>query len=287
VKNQINDVLKKYFGIVSNMSGSELKLAEDRRKSTKGKQVYALVIDGASLTHALKKNVSFLFTELACRCDAVICCRVSPKQKAQVVRVIKKKKGVMTLAIGDGANDVSMIQQAHIGVGISGQEGMQAVMASDYAIGQFRFLNRLLLVHGRWSYFRTARMTLLMFYKNFIWTLSLFWFQIYCAFSAQAVFDYLYIMMYNIAFTSLPPFVMGIMDQDVGQDFLMSVPKAYREKRLFSSLRYFLYVLLGVFQSLVCFYITYLSVNDTIIDKRGHTSNIITTGTSVAMYIFF
>ena len=75
-----------------------------------------------------------------------------PFTKAQVVKLVRTGLQVMTLAIGDGANDVAMIQAANVGVGIAGEEGRQAVMSSDYAIGQFRFLTRLLLVHGRWSY---------------------------------------------------------------------------------------------------------------------------------------
>ena len=92
----------------------------------------------------------------------------------------------------DGANDVGMIQAAHIGVGISGEEGLQAVMASDYAIGQFKYLVRLVLLHGRWSYIRTSEMILCFFYKNIIYVLPLFWFQFYCGFSSQMVFEFTY-----------------------------------------------------------------------------------------------
>lgn len=99
-----------------------------------------------------------LLLSLAMQCEGVVCCRVSPKQKAQVVKLVKDGLGVMTLAIGDGANDVSMIQAADVGVGISGEEGLQAVNSSDYAIAQFRFLKRLLLVHGHWSYARNGNM---------------------------------------------------------------------------------------------------------------------------------
>ena len=88
----------------------------------------------------------------------------------------------MCLAIGDGANDVSMIQEANIGVGIFGKEGMQAVMASDYAISEFRFLCRLLLVHGRWAYARSAELVFNYYYKNILWILLIFWFQFYCGY---------------------------------------------------------------------------------------------------------
>jgi len=125
---------------------------------------------------------------------SVICCRVTPLQKAMVVELIKKNKKAVTLAIGDGANDVSMIKAAHIGVGISGQEGMQAVLASDYSIAQFRFLERLLLVHGRWSYYRMCKFLRYFFYKNFAFTLCHFWFAFFCGFSAQVNFNVLLVM---------------------------------------------------------------------------------------------
>uniref|UniRef100_A0AAZ3QB07 Phospholipid-transporting ATPase n=1 Tax=Oncorhynchus tshawytscha TaxID=74940 RepID=A0AAZ3QB07_ONCTS len=120
---------------------------------------------------------------------SVICCRVTPLQKALVVELIKKHKKAVTLAIGDGANDVSMIKTAHIGVGISGQEGIQAVLASDYSFSQFRFLQRLLLVHGRWSYLRMCRFLCYFFYKNFAFTMVHFWFGFFCGFSAQIALD--------------------------------------------------------------------------------------------------
>lgn len=87
--------------------------------------------------------------------------RVSPLQKALVVKLVKKNiKGSITLAIGDGANDVSMIQAAHVGVGISGVEGLQAARSADVAISQFRYLKKLLLVHGTWSYQRLSKLIL-------------------------------------------------------------------------------------------------------------------------------
>ena len=116
-----------------------------------------VVIDGRSLAFALEPNLAPDFLSLGTGCVSVVCCRVSPLQKALVTGLVKDS-GKITLAIGDGANDVGMIQAAHIGVGISGQEGMQAVMAADFAFAQFRFLERLLLVHGRYNYKRVSRM---------------------------------------------------------------------------------------------------------------------------------
>ncbi|GER50453.1 ATPase E1-E2 type family protein / haloaciddehalogenase-like hydrolase family protein [Striga asiatica] len=119
---------------------------------------FALIIDGKSLVYALHDDTKKSFLELATSCASVICCRSSPKQKALVTRLVKEGTKRTTLAIGDGANDVGMLQEADIGIGISGVEGMQAVMSSDIAIAQFRFLERLLLVHGHWCYRRISSM---------------------------------------------------------------------------------------------------------------------------------
>jgi phospholipid-transporting ATPase len=139
-------------------------------------ETLALVIDGKSLTYALEKELEKNFLDLAVMCKAVICCRVSPLQKALVVKLVKKyKKESILLAIGDGANDVSMIQAAHIGVGISGVEGLQAARSADVAIAQFRFLRKLLLVHGAWSYQRISKTILFSFYKNIALYMTQFW----------------------------------------------------------------------------------------------------------------
>jgi phospholipid-transporting ATPase len=135
----------------------------------------ALVIDGKSLTYALEKELEKNFLDLAVMCKAVICCRVSPLQKALVVKLVKRHLKAILLAIGDGANDVSMIQAAHIGVGISGMEGLQAARSADVAIGQFRYLRKLLLVHGAWSYQRVSKVILYSFYKNITLYMTQFW----------------------------------------------------------------------------------------------------------------
>jgi len=119
-----------------------------------------IIADGKSLTYALEKDINKQFLELAIMCKAVVCCRVSPLQKALVVKLVKKNEKALLLAIGDGANDVSMIQAAHVGVGISGKEGLQAARSADVAISQFRFLKKLLLVHGAWSYQRLSKLIL-------------------------------------------------------------------------------------------------------------------------------
>lgn len=212
------------FGLVG--SNEELKAA--RKNHEPPASTHALIIDGESLKLVLDESLRQKFLLLCKQCKSVLCCRVSPAQKAAVVEMVKRGLDVMTLSIGDGANDVAMIQEADVGVGIAGEEGRQAVMSSDYAIGQFRFLTRLVLVHGRWSYRRLAETIANFFYKNIVWTFALFWYQIYDNFDCQYMFDYTYILLYNLAFTSLPVILMGILDQDVDDKVSLAVPQLYR-----------------------------------------------------------
>uniref|UniRef100_A0A672QR36 P-type ATPase C-terminal domain-containing protein n=1 Tax=Sinocyclocheilus grahami TaxID=75366 RepID=A0A672QR36_SINGR len=210
--------------------------------------------------HALEADMEREFLETACACRAVICCRVTPLQKALVVELVKQHKKAVTLAIGDGANDVSMIKTAHIGVGISGQEGIQAVLASDYSFSQFRFLQRLLLVHGRWSYLRMCRFLCYFFYKNFAFTMVHFWFGFFCGFSAQTVYDQYFITLYNIVYTSLPVLAMGIFDQDVPEQRSLEYPKLYEPGQLnllFNKREFFICIAQGIYTSVVLFFIPY------------------------------
>jgi len=188
---------------------------------------FALVVNGHALAHALQPQLEDMLMGVAEHCSAVICCRVTPLQKALVVELVKKSKDAVSLAIGDGANDVSMIKAADIGVGISGMEGRQAVLASDYSIAQFRFLERLLLVHGRWSYYRMCKFLRYFFYKNFAFTLCHFWYAFSCGFSAQIVLDPAFISVYNLFYTSQPVLFMAYFDQDVKKEFSTRYPKLY------------------------------------------------------------
>ncbi|CAF5066066.1 unnamed protein product, partial [Rotaria magnacalcarata] len=185
----------------------------DNQVNIQNFQGFSLIITGTALIHTLSDELKMKFLELSTMCKTVICCRVTPLQKSQVVDLVIKYDKIIALAIGDGANDVSMIQKAHIGVGISGQEGRQAVLASDYSIGQFKYLERLLLVHGRWSYIRISKFLRYFFYKNFAFTFCQFWFALYCGFSAQTIFDAFFVTCYNIFFTTCPVLVLGVLDQ--------------------------------------------------------------------------
>ncbi|GAA6110536.1 probable phospholipid-transporting ATPase VD isoform X1 [Tachysurus ichikawai] len=146
------------------LSNTDMAVSQDDA----GISGFTLVIDGRTLDFALQNDLQKVFLDVTVSCRSVICCRSTPLQKSQVVRLVGDSLRVMALAIGDGANDVSMIQVADVGVGISGQEGMQAVMSSDFAISRFKHLRKLLLVHGHWCYNRLANMILYFFYKNVV-----------------------------------------------------------------------------------------------------------------------
>jgi phospholipid-translocating ATPase len=138
---------------------------------TRGEAAHSVVVvDGQTLAQITEDDtLQMFFYELAIMADSVICCRASPSQKAALVKSIRKRvKKSITLAIGDGANDIAMIQEAHVGIGITGKEGLQAARTSDYSIAQFRFLTKLLLVHGRWNYIRTCKYTVGTFWKELV-----------------------------------------------------------------------------------------------------------------------
>ena len=236
-----------------------------------------LVDEKALLTINQDTEIQKIFLDIAKDAVAVICCRVSPLQKSQVVKMMKNYyPNAKTLAIGDGGNDVSMIMEAHIGVGIYGEEGMRAVQSSDYAIGEFRILHSLLLFHGRTNYIRNAECVLYFFYKNFVFTILQFFFGFYCNFTGQTIIDDWFITLFNLLFTSLPLGVRALLDHDVKPDdseivYLM-LPFLYLENRknpVFTITNFIIYLLKGTVHSLINFFwvIYYL---DESINKNGN-----------------
>ncbi|CAH8391308.1 unnamed protein product [Eruca vesicaria subsp. sativa] len=187
----------------------------------------ALIIDGTSLIYVLDNDLEDVLFQVACKSSAVLCCRVAPFQKAGIVALVKNRTSDMTLAIGDGANDVSMIQMADVGVGISGQEGRQAVMASDFAMGQFRFLVPLLLVHGHWNYQRMGYMILYNFYRNAVFVLILFWYVLFTCYTLTTAITEWSSVLYSVVYTSFPTIVIGILDKNLGRRILLNHPQLY------------------------------------------------------------
>ena len=202
------------------------------------------------------QDLTNFFIKISKTCEAVICCRVSPSQKAEVIKLIKQDDpDMITLAVGDGANDVSMIKEAHIGVGLYGNEGLRAVQSSDIALGEFKFLWRLLLHHGRLSYMRNSEMVLYFFYKNNLLSFPHFLFAFSSAFSGQTICDDMYITFFNMAFTFWPLFVRAVQDLDVdyqidGKQFKPFIPRLYylgQEKVLLNKPQFLFWQITGTF----------------------------------------
>ncbi|KAL8873651.1 MAG: hypothetical protein Q9174_000905 [Haloplaca sp. 1 TL-2023] len=189
-----------------------------------------VVVDGHTLGRIeTDPTVNQLFFELAVLVDTLICARASPANKASLVHTIRKKvKHATTLAIGDGANDIAMIQEAHVGIGITGKEGLQAARTSDYSIAQFRFLLRLLLVHGRWNYVRTCKYTLGTFWKEFLFYLTQALYQRWVGYTGTSLYESASLSMFNTLFTSLPVIFLGIFEKDLSATTLLAAPELYQ-----------------------------------------------------------
>ncbi|KFQ20450.1 putative phospholipid-transporting ATPase IK, partial [Mesitornis unicolor] len=230
------------------------------------------------------------FVDLATSCQAVICCRVTPKQKALIVQLVKKHKKVITLAIGDGANDVNMIKTADIGVGISGLEGMQAVQCSDYALAQFSYLQRLLLVHGRWAYLRICKFLRYFFYKTFAGLMAQVWFAFHSGFTAQPLYEGWFLALYNIFYTAYPILSIGLLEQDVSAKKSLEFPELYvlgQQDELFNYRVFGITLLHGVSTSLASFYIALWAFEDHVGSKAvgDYESFAVTVATSALLSV--
>ncbi|KAG4262036.1 phospholipid-translocating ATPase [Fusarium proliferatum] len=221
-----------------------------------------VVVDGQTLAKIDEDDeLSLLFYDLVVRADSVICCRASPSQKSNLVRSIRRYvPKSMTLAIGDGANDIGMIQASHVGIGISGREGLQAARISDYSIAQFRFLQKLLFVHGRWNYMRTGKYVLATFWKEILFFIVQAHYQRYNGYSGTSLYESWSLTVFNSAFTSLPVILLGIFEKDLRAETLMKVPELYTfgQRNLgFRFSQYFAWMFMGVAGSFVIWYFTW------------------------------
>ncbi|XP_069687692.1 probable phospholipid-transporting ATPase IIB isoform X2 [Periplaneta americana] len=219
------------------------------------KQDCALVISGDSLEVCLQ-YYQHEFLELACSCPAVVCCRCSPTQKAEVVRLIQRHTGRRTAAVGDGGNDVSMIQAADAGIGIAGREGLQASLAADFSIPQFSHLARLLLVHGRRSYKRSASLSQFVIHRGLIISTMQAVFSSVFYFSSVALYQGFLMVGYATLYTMFPVFSL-VLDKDVSGKIALTYPELYKELskgRSLSFKTFFMWVLISIYQGGVIMY---------------------------------
>ncbi|KAJ3061095.1 hypothetical protein HK102_009250, partial [Quaeritorhiza haematococci] len=248
-------------------------------------QKSALVVSGEALGHVFSNGLEEPFLHVGTRCHSVICCRVTPLQKAQVVKLVRSSLKKTTLAIGDGANDVAMIQAANIGVGIMGREGTQAVRASDYAFAEFRFLRRLLSVHGRYSYNRIAQLILYSFYKNLVLITVQWYFGFFSGWSGQGVYEEVFLTSFNVIFTSIPPLMYAIFERDVEEvEGIERYPQLYkevREGRFWNLWEIGGWMGSALWHSALIFFSVYFIVQDGVLDIDGSV-----TGYWVQCYMF-
>ena len=220
------------------------------------------------------------FLSICYNSNSVLCCRVSPFQKSQIVQKMKQfAPDSVTLAIGDGSNDVSMIIEANVGVGIVGEEGMNAAKASDFSIGEFKLLKRLLFFHGRNNLNRISKMILYFFYKNIIFTVAQLYFGPFSLLSGQTIMDDWYITCYNLIFTAIPLSIAALTDVDIVEDEMNKEGKdmsiLYKESRddkiIFNRKTFIIISIKGVLVSFIMF-IT--CINHEILGNKGHISDL-------------
>ncbi|KAJ9515335.1 hypothetical protein QJQ45_006610 [Haematococcus lacustris] len=260
-----------------------------------------LVIEGGALALALKPEHQDTLMKLCNACKSVVCCRVSPMQKAAVTKLVQAKCGAITLGIGDGANDVAsrypqqpyqdqqqprvqlplllcqlmvrvvLLQAAHIGVGISGREGRAAVLASDFSFAQFRYVARLVLWHGRATYKRNLEVVLYSFYKNWAFNMTYVYFAFLTAFSSQPLYTTGLIATLNLCWASLPIIAYALFEQDVSNSTVMANPTLYAETMNANRKSFFIsqaqWLGLATWHSLVVFFLPVYSMSSP--DEQG------------------
>ncbi|KAH8664203.1 hypothetical protein BX600DRAFT_382033 [Xylariales sp. PMI_506] len=217
-----------------------------------------VVIDGHTLSIVEEdETLKSIFFELAIRTDSVICCRASPSQKANLVKSIQHAvPDAITLAIGDGSNDISMIQASHVGIGISGREGLQAARIADFSIAQFRFLQRLLFVHGRWNYLRTGKYVLATFWKEMLFYICQAQYQRWNGYTGTSLFESTSLAVFNTLFSSLCVILPGIFERDLSAKTLLAVPELYmfgQRNEGFSYGKYLAWSIMAIAESLIIF----------------------------------
>uniref|UniRef100_A0A7S3A2G3 Phospholipid-transporting ATPase n=2 Tax=Rhodosorus marinus TaxID=101924 RepID=A0A7S3A2G3_9RHOD len=257
-----------FEGTVGNMKSlqslTNVKQAKKYKSAVHdGDKSLAVIIDGKTLQFVLDSYAKY-FLAITDHCKTVICCRVTPMQKALVVRMVKKLRGCVTLAIGDGGNDVSMIQEADVGVGLYGKEGTQASRSADFAIGEFKLLKRLLCIHGHYCWVRNPGLINVSFYKNVFITMGQVFYQFFCQFSGTSIHNEYIVTVFNVVITLFNPIFFALFEKDLDEEVLMEKPEMYqanRERKNFGKRTVFEWVMgYALWHSIVTFWGQYGSL---------------------------
>ncbi|XP_065225427.1 phospholipid-transporting ATPase IA-like [Planococcus citri] len=238
-----------------NIAELQRSCVEITNKMSSNRKV-ALVVNGNSLGLLLSSDFADYFITLSMNCDVVICCRMIPLMKAMVVNFVQNKTQWVTLAIGDGANDVAMIQTATVGVGVSGVEGLQAVHAADYSIAVFKHLKRLLFVHGTWNYNRVCKLIYYIYYKNIPIAITLLYLSSASGWSGSSFFDDWAFTLYNVLFTDGATVAVGIFEKDYSEEKLMTDYSIYKDNDWFDTKSFYICLINGIWHAIVMLFIT-------------------------------
>ena len=276
-KEELSETLRKVLDTITVSESTDVSKEFNFSLVINGTALYAILDEGAA---SLKR----LFATVACNSCSVIACRLAPAQKAALVELLQKgiPGNPLTLAVGDGGNDVSMIQKAHVGVGIYGAEGREAVNASDFAIGQFRFLRSLLFLHGRNNIRRIGIVISYSFYKNFLLVICMACYAPWNGLSGTTFYDSYLIMMYNMVFTSIPIFIVGSLDVDIYAPGVFALPKLYLfgvNKVYFNYRMLVAWLLRGIVHALVNFFAAALLLGGLNFEHGSHFPDYLSLGT--------
>ncbi|KAL0265429.1 UNVERIFIED_CONTAM: hypothetical protein PYX00_010819 [Menopon gallinae] len=221
-------------------------------------------------------------------CKSVVVFRASPDHKARIAEGVMRT-GKMTLSIGDGNNDVIMLQTTHIGVGIRGKEGTRACLTADISVPEFRCLERLLHVHGRNSYANLATVGLNSFYKNLFLILIQFYYDFFNGFSGNPVYNYYFLNYFNVFFTSLIPLAVGVFNRQYPDEYLLENPKRYRETRCcFTNKVFLLMIVYAISKATLVFWITYgIVIKKDITSPQGYVGGYKALNNFFSFVVFF
>ena len=264
--------------IINRRQKHQMAAQKPIKSVVKKSDAFSLAIDGKSLELLFNDPSGHgkrQFLDLISKSNfkTAIICRATPKMKAEVVKTVRKAKNVNTLSIGDGANDVAMIQEANIGVGIFGNEGLQAASNSDFAIAKFHFLKRLIFVHGLQNYERSGTMLTYFIKKHYSVAIINIPFICYAAFFTSVALDELYFATIATIYNGLHPIINGIFDQIFNENILEQNPKLYKfgQKNTAFNIHEFLFsAIYSALAALYTFYGSYLLINDSHYDGSFH-----------------
>lgn len=227
-----------------------------------------LMIDGIALSRIMAVDgLRARFFEVASEAKSVCVCRCSPTQKASVAKCIKSYTKKKIACVGDGGNDVAMIQEADVGLGIVGREGMQASLAADFSLTQFSHLKQLILWHGRMSYQRSAKLSQFIIHRGMIISFIQAFFTMIFFSATIPIYNGYLILGYSTVYTSLPVFSL-VLDEDVDKETCLKFPILYQTLQAGRALNFktfLIWVWKSIYQAAIIMFLAVILFNDSFV----------------------